>query len=119
MRTRKHPADARLWSYIADELRQVSGASFEEDHRLARRIVAHVRRERGDGETWAGNYIPHGVTEVYDLDGDVWERHGGVWKMRDFDPEEVEAAAGGAYVTEALLEQYGPLTELPKRGRHA
>jgi len=38
-------------------------------------------------------------------------------KMPGFNPDEHESAAGGCYVTPHLLDQYGPLTEMPGRKR--
>jgi len=40
------------------------------------------------------------------------------WNMVGFNPAEHEGAAGGAWITPWLLEQYGPLTEIsPKTKR--
>jgi hypothetical protein len=66
-----------------------------------------------------GEQVPYDVVRGYDLDGDVWERLGSepsrrdMWRMPSFDPDEHESAAGGAYLTPHLLDEYGPLTELP------
>jgi hypothetical protein len=91
----------------------------------ARQIVAKRRRDAagmGGPRTWnewdlaRDGMQPADVPAVYDLDGDVWE-HGppgnnGAWKMRDFDPDEHESAAGGMYVWASLIVQYGPITEI-------
>jgi hypothetical protein len=59
-----------------------------------------------------------------DLDGDVWERQGqppdtlkDTWNMTGFSPAEHEPAAGGAWITPWLLDEYGPCTEIPQRKR--
>lgn len=56
------------------------------------------------------------------LDHSVWSGHGlppdslkDTWKMPGFNPDEHEGAAGGCYVTPHLLDEYGPLTEMPGR----
>lgn len=121
----KHPNDARLWAELSGLFYDAGAA--EDRERFARRAVAIVRRERATAKarTFApGDNIPYDVTRVYDLDGDVWERQGqppdslkDTWKMRGFDPAEHEGAAGGAWITPYLLDMYGPLTEIPGRGR--
>jgi hypothetical protein len=118
-----YPNDARLWAQLAGLFRD-AGHGTDERLRLARCAVAIVRRERGDGPTWApGDDIPLTVTVVSDVDGSVWDRQSTdpasglapLWKMRGFDPAEHESLAGGALVTELLLDAYGPVTEVPKR----
>ena len=39
------------------------------------------------------------------------------WKMPGFNRDRHEWQAGGAHVTPSLLDNYGPLTEIPQRGR--
>lgn len=121
----KHPNDARLWAELSGLFFAAGATSPEDRGRFARQAVAVVRRERATtkARTFApGDDIPYGVTRVYDLDGDEWERQGhpasalkDTWKMAGFNPDEHETAAGGAYVTPHLLEVYGPLTEIPAR----
>jgi hypothetical protein len=119
--------DARLWAHLCEEFYAAGATSPEARGRHARRAVALVRRERAAGRarTFApGDEIPYDVTRAYDLDGDTWERQGAppdtlkdTWKMPGFDPDRHESAAGGCYVTPHLLDQYGPLTEMPSRKR--
>lgn len=121
-------SDARLWARIADEF-HAAGVTDPGARQLhARRVVALVRRERATGlaRTFApGEAIPYDVTVVYDLDGDIWERQAtdpastlrDSWKMPGFDPDEHEPACGGVWITPWLLEQYGPMTEVPQRAR--
>jgi len=88
----------------------------------ARQLVKRYRDQRNGADgprTWneTVDVQPSGVVKVYDLDGDVWERGPepnmtGAWKMRDYNPDEYEEAAGGWYVWSALVERYGPLTEI-------
>ena len=82
----------------------------------------HKRRPTGKAWTLApGEDIPYDVARVYDLDGDVWERQStdpgstlrDSWKMPGFDPGEHEPACQGVWITPFLLDEYGPLTELP------
>jgi hypothetical protein len=117
--------DARLWAGLAGLFHE-AGCDTDARLRMARRAVAIVRRERGDGPTWGpGEDIPLSVMTVSDLDGDVWDRQSAdpgsglapLWKMRGFNPGRHESLAGGALVTELLLIEYGPLTEAPRRGR--
>ena len=111
-------SDAQLWARL---VREFSEAGTADADRHARRAVALVRRDReersrsGAGiRTFApGDDIPDDVTWVYDVDGDVWERQRGRWKMKDFDPAEHDGAAGRPRATPALLDGYGPLTEIP------
>jgi hypothetical protein len=111
-------SDAHPWSGLTGEFRQ-AGTDPAAAMRHARRAVALVRRDRderaGSGiRTFApGDDIPGDVTWVYDVDGDVWARHGNRWEMRDFHPAEHEAAALSPHATPALLDKYGPLTEIP------
>ncbi len=112
--------DARLWARLVDQLGGGAGAE-----RPARRLVAEVRRERGDGRTFApGDELPAGeltvipadVLTVYDLDGSLWDRQVDDapptwWRMRGFDPAEHEPAAGEPHSTAGLLDAYGPVTE--------
>lgn len=106
--------DARLWSFLIDEFRSagIKGTGALERH--ARRAVSIVRNQRDqDGVvSWGPDEeIPAEVIWVYDLDGDVWEREpGGLWRMRDFDPDDVEALAGEEHDDAGLLERYGPVT---------
>lgn len=119
--------DARLWANLCDEFRNAGVTDTDAVQRHARRAVAIVRRERTTtkARTFApGDEIPCDVTRVYDLDGDTWERQGqppdtlkDTWNMRGFDPDEHEEAAQGASITPWLLDQYGPLTEIPGRNR--
>jgi hypothetical protein len=119
--------DARLWAHLCEEFYAAGATSAEARGHHARRAVALVRRERAAGRarTFApGDEIPYDVTRAYDLDGDTWERQGqppdslkDTWRMPGFSPAEHDSAAGGCYVTPHLLDQYGPLTEIPGRGR--
>ena len=122
----RHPNDARLWAELSGLFYDAGARSPEDRGRFARRAVAIVRRERATtaARTFApGDEIPYGVTRAYDLDGDIWERLSAdpdsrdLWRMPGFDPDQYEGAAGGCYVTPHLLEQYGPLTEMPERKR--
>jgi hypothetical protein len=123
----KHPNDARLWAELTGLFYDAGARSPEDRERFARRAVAIVRRERATtpARTFApGDDIPYDVTRVYDLDGDEWARQGeppgtlkDTWKMHGFNPDEHEWGAGGAWVTPALLDEYGPLTEIPQRDR--
>lgn len=123
-------SDARLWALLAGEFRSAAGAVGGGDYSPAlihaRRAVAIVRRERATGtaRTFApGDEIPYDVTRAYDLDGDTWERLGtepecrDMWRMPGFNRAEHESDAEGCYVTPHLLDKYGPLTEIRKRGR--
>ncbi len=114
-------SDALLWALLVDEFRS-AGAANADAQRLARRAVAIVRRTRSDSGSartfGPGDEVPRDVVQVYDLDGDVWERQGGpdstlrdTWRMRDHDPDEHEGQAGGCWLTPHLLEEYGPLTD--------
>jgi hypothetical protein len=118
-------SDARLWVLLADEF-HAAGADRDARQIHARRAVAIVRRERATSaaRTFApGDEIPYDVTRAYDLDGDVWERQSAdpadtlrdSWKMPGFDPERHEGACGGVWITPWLLDEYGPLTEVPVR----
>jgi hypothetical protein len=104
--------DARLWALLVGRLGGGGGAQ-----RVARQLVAEVRRERGDGRTFApGDDVGGDVAVVYDLDGYLWDRVTGDppvtrWRMRGFDPAEHEAAAGEDCSTQALLDAYGPVTD--------
>lgn len=123
----RHPNDARLWAQLAGLFHAAGATSPEDRGRFARQAVALVRRERVTtaARTFApGDEIPYDVTRVYDLDGDVWERQGeppgdlkDTWKMPGFNKAEHEWGAGGAWVTPALLDEYGPVTEIPQRKR--
>jgi hypothetical protein len=125
----RHPNDARLWAELAGLFHDAGATSPEDRGRFARRAVALVRRERATtpARTFApGDEIPYDVTRVYDLDGDEWTRQGeppdslkDTWKMTGFNPAEHEPAAGGAWITPWLLDEYGPLTEIPQRKREA
>lgn len=120
-------AEQHLWAELTGLFYQAGATSPEDRGRFARRAVALVRRERATGpaRTFApGDEIPYDVSRVYDLDGDEWVRQGeppdslkDTWKMTGFNPAEHEWQAGGAYVTPALLDEYGPLTEIPERKR--
>jgi hypothetical protein len=108
----KRRNDARLWASMVSTLRGagIVGADAE---RLARSLVADVRADAGTSAFAPGDKIPHRITVVYDLDGDIWERVSrDTWRMRGFSPADHEAAAGGEYVTDHLLAAYGPLTEI-------
>lgn len=115
--------DARLWAVLAGRL----VGDVVDRERVARGLVAEVRRERGDGRTFApGERIPLEVVAVYDLDGHVWDRQVDDlpptwWRMRGFDPAEHEPAAGEAHSTASLLDAYGPVTEVapPANAPHA
>ena len=120
-------SDARLWAYLTDEFRAAGAGYPDAAQRHARRAVALVRRERpaSKARTFApGEPVPYDVARVYDLDGDVWERQSAdpgstlrdSWKMPGFDPERHEPACQGVWITPFLLDEYGPLTELPPRG---
>lgn len=91
----------------------------------SRRAVALVRREHSPGTTCTfapGEEVPLDVERVYDLDGDIWHRQSidpdntlrDSWTMPRFDPNRHELACQGVWITPFLLEQYGPLTELPQ-----
>ena len=91
--------DAKLWAEIAG-LFHAAGCGTEDRLRFARMAIAIVRRERGDGPTYApGEDVPLTVTTVFDVDGSVWDRQSTdpasglapVWKMRGFDPAEHES----------------------------
>lgn len=112
--------DARLWASITGELRT---AGVAEPDKLARTVVAVVRRERAKNKarTWAPDEsIPYEVTKVYDVDGSVWDRQSAdpastlrdSWKMRGFDPNRHESSCGGVWITPFLLDEWGPLTEV-------
>jgi hypothetical protein len=121
----KYPNDARLWAELSGLFYEAGAASAEDRGRFARRAVAIVRRERATtaARTFApGDDIPYDVTRVYDLDGDMWTRQGeppgslkDTWKMPGFNRAEHEWGAGGAQVTPALLDEYGPCTEIPRK----
>ena len=123
----KYPNDARLWAELSGLFYEAGATSAEDRGRFARRAVAVVRRERSAtaARTFApGDKIPYDVTRVYDLDGDMWTRQGeppdslkDTWKMPGFNRVEHEWGAGGAWVTPALLDEYGPCTEIPQRKR--
>jgi hypothetical protein len=123
----KYPNDARLWAQLCEEFLNAGATSAADRMRHARRAVALVRRDRGktDARTFApGDEIPYDVTRAYDLDGDLWERQGAppdtlkdTWKMPGFDPERHDGACAGAQITPWLLDEFGPLTEIPGRGR--
>ncbi len=118
----KHPNDARLWANLTDLFYAAGATAPEDQSRFGRRAVAIVRRERATtaARTFApGEEIPYDITRVYDLDGDEWVRQGeppgslkDTWKMRGYNRAEHEWGAGGAWVTPALLDEYGPLTEI-------
>jgi len=123
----RHPNDAHLWAQLCNEF-HAAGAEPEARQRHARRAVAIVRRERarGGARTFGpGDEIPCDVSRAYDLDGDTWERLPAdpgstakdMWRMPGFSPAEHESAARGCYVTPHLLDEYGPLTEIPARKR--
>lgn len=121
--------DARVWASMIPVLR---GAGVAEPETVSRALVAVMRREdrsapgiRATGlmeacaQTFApGEGIPAGVDTVYDLDGSLWDRWTldsvdimrDSWRMRDYDPDDHEAAAAGVYTTPHLLTGYGPLT---------
>jgi hypothetical protein len=112
---------------LVDEFVEAGAAYPDEAQRHARVAVAIVRRERttNGARTWApGESIPYDVTETTDLDGDLWVRQSSdpdstlrdSWKMPGFDPDEVEAACEGVWITPFLLSEYGPLTEVIRRG---
>jgi hypothetical protein len=114
--------DARLWAELAG-LFHDAGCGTEDRLRFARKAVAIVRRERGDGPTYApGDDVPLTVMTVFDVDGAVWDRQSAdpasglapLWKMREFDPAEHESLAGGALHTDVLLGSYGPVTDAPE-----
>jgi hypothetical protein len=121
----KHPTDAHPWPELSGLLR-AQGIGIEREG-IARRAVALVRRERAttSARTFSpGDEIPYDVAKMCDLDGDEWERQGqppdsikDTWKMRGFNQDEHESAAGGMCVTPSLLAEYGPLTEIRKRGK--
>lgn len=124
----KHRNDARLWAEIVGAVRNACATPAGEQHILARRIVALVRRERATNgaRTFApGDEIPYDVTRCYDLDGDVWERQSAdpastlrdSWKMPGYDPAQHEDSCAGVWITPWLLEKYGPLTEIRPHGR--
>lgn len=118
------PSDARLWALLTAEF-QAAGADYRTSaQRHARRAVAIVRQERAttSARTFApDDTIPYDVGRVYDVDGHVWDRLSGdpestlrdSWKLRGFDPDRHEPAAQGVRLTPFLLDEYGPLTELP------
>ncbi len=121
-------SDARLWAYLTDEFRAAGAGYPEAAQRYARRAVAVVRRERATDGAWTfapGDTVPGYVTRVYDLDGDTWERQStdpgstlrDSWKMASFDPGEHEPASRRVLATPSLLDEYGPLTEMPERTR--
>lgn len=110
---------------IQRALRAVEHVPDGERWAQAKQIVAKRRRDQagaGGPRTWEAwdlvrdGMQPAGVTKVYDLDGDVWEcgppGNNGAWKMRDYDRDEHETAAGGWYAWASLVERYGPLTEI-------
>jgi hypothetical protein len=119
----EHPNDARLWANLTGLFYEAGATAPEDRGRFARQAVAVVRRERSAtaARTFApGDEVPYDVTRVYDLDGDTWERQGqppdalrDTWKMPGFRLDRHERGAGGAWGTSALLDEYGPLTEVP------
>lgn len=121
----RHPNDARLWAELSGLFYDAGARSPEDRGRFARRAVAIVRRERATtaARTFApGDDIPYDVTRAYDLDGDEWVRQGeppgtlkDTWKMPGFNRAEHEWGAGGAWGTLALLDEYGPVTEIVER----
>lgn len=125
----KYPNDARLWAELSSLFYDAGAVSPEDRGRFARRVVAIVRRERAAtaARTFGpGDEIPYDVTRVYDLDGDEWVRQGqppdslkDTWKMPGFDPDRHEWGSGGAWVTPALLDEYGPCTEIPQKKRES
>jgi hypothetical protein len=116
-------SDARLWASLIQEFRDAGARDTSAAERHALRAVAIMRRERtaAKARTFApGDDVPHHVTRAYDLDGDIWERQSAdpastMWKMPGFHPDEHEPACQGVWITPFLLDEYGPLTELPAR----
>jgi len=123
--TEKSPrSDAQLWADLVAEFRAAGVDYPDAAHRHARRAVALVRREYATSgvRTFApGETIPYDVDRAYDLDGEVWERQATdptstlreSWRMPDFNPDEHESACREIWTTPYLLDEYGPLTELP------
>lgn len=122
----RHPNDARLWAELTGLFYEAGATAPEDRGRFARRAVAVVRRERSAtaARTFApGDEIPYDVTRAYDLDGDEWARQSAdpsstardMWTMPGFDPGKHEPACEGSWITPWLLDQYGPLTEIPAR----
>lgn len=121
----KHPNDARLWAQLSDLFHDAGATAAGDRQRFARRAVALVRRERAGtvARTFApGDEIPYDITRVYDLDGDEWVRQGqppstlkDTWNMPGYSPARHETAAGAAWITPWLLDEYGPVTEIPPR----
>jgi hypothetical protein len=115
------PNDAKLWAEMIDPLH---AAGVDDPQRLARALVAIVRRERAKNgaRSWGpGDEVPRDMNQVTDLDGDLWIRQPvepGVmsdqWKMAGFNPNEHELAAGDVHETPGLLDEYGPVTEVKR-----
>lgn len=118
-RSRRGPNDAYDWAMTVEKLRDKGLPSPDI---LARRLIAEKRRiDLPQQRTFApGDTVPYDVTEATDLDGDLWVRLGpeanrrDAWRMLGFDPDEHESSCGGCQLTPFLLEQYGPLTEVPR-----
>jgi hypothetical protein len=102
-------SDARLWALLAEEIRRAGVPYPEPTQRVARQLVAVVRRERAEHQTWApGEQIPADVLRVADVAGDAWWRDpGGQRAAPGVDPDEVEAAGAETYDDEHLLDRLG------------
>lgn len=120
---RREPArdrgDLEMWGAFLGEFLRAGVADPGVLALCARRAVAVARRDRAAREgstarTFApGDAIPAGVTCGYDADGAVWDRRGRWWKVRGYNPAVHEAGAADMHSGTTLLEEFGPLTEIP------
>lgn len=112
--------DARLWANLIQIMRDAG--LVDERERLARQLVAIVRRVREPGRlTWApGDDLPEvPPRRLFDLDGAMWlrQRHGhGQYRMSAADRRRYGDSSGhyeGDRVWPFLLDDEGPLTAPP------
>lgn len=116
MTTPERKNDARLWASIAGQIGAERGHGGAKSERLARVLVAVLRREEGLTATWGpGEEIPADVTRVSDCDGDEWKRlvrgpNTGMWRMVGYWASEHTPSAAEAHTDEQLLIEWGPVT---------
>ncbi|WP_344678875.1 hypothetical protein, partial [Saccharopolyspora taberi] len=121
--------DARLWAQIMGHLRTNGISDTAAADRLARELVAIVRRERGELPTWGpGATLPSPPPPaVADVDGAVWfeqrDSGRGCYRMSAADRAKYEASADdvddstddvdGVRPWPFLLDSEGPVTRHP------